>query len=98
LIAVQNQLVAAHDAAGPAAHAAVSNVSTVFNMLPPDALGALTPVLATAANSVLPGFGGALVTLGLGVATQIFGRNVLNARLDDHRTGANMNSNRQTLS
>jgi predicted chitinase len=94
LIAVQNQLVAAHDATGPAVHSAVSNVSSVFDMLPPGALGAVTPVLTTVANSVLPGFGGALVTLGLGVATQIFGNKVLNARLDDHRTAANTNSNK----
>ena len=94
LIAVQDQLGAAHATAGAAANAAVSNANTVVGMIPPEALGALTPVLATVANTVLPGFGGALVTLGLGVATQVFGTQVLNARLDDHRTGANINSNR----
>ena len=104
LIAFQNQLVAlqttvepaVHSAVSninPAVHSAISNISTVFDMLPPDALGAVTPVLTTVANSVLPGFGGALVTLGLGVATQIFGNKVLNARLDDHRTAANTKSN-----
>ena len=95
LIAFQNQLVALQPVGvDTAVHSAVSNVSTVFDMLPPDALGAVTPVLTTVANSLLPGFGGALVTLGLGVATQIFGSKVLNARLDDHRTAANTNSNR----
>ncbi len=95
LIAFQNQLVALQPGiVDPAVHSAVSNVSTVFDMLPPDALGAMTPVLTTVANSVLPGFGGALVTLGLGVATQIFGNKVLNAQLDDHRTAANTNSNK----
>lgn len=94
LIAFQNQLVALQTTVEPAVHSAVSNISTVFDMLPPDALGAVTPLLTTVANSVLPGFGGALVTLGLGVATQIFGNKVLNARLDDHRTAANTKSNK----
>jgi predicted chitinase len=105
LIAFQNQLVAlqttvepaVHSAVSninPVVHSAVSNINTVFDMLPPDALGAVTPWLTTVANSVLPGFGGALVTLGLGVATQIFGNKVLNARLDDHRTAANTKSNK----
>jgi peptidoglycan hydrolase-like protein with peptidoglycan-binding domain len=94
LIAFQNQLVALQTTVEPAVHSAVSNINTVFDMLPPDALGAVTPVLTAVANSVLPGFGGALVTLGLGVATQIFGNKVLNARLDDHRTAANTKSNK----
>jgi predicted chitinase len=93
LIAFQNQLVALQTAVDPVVHSAVSNVNSVIDMFPPDALGAVTPVLTTVANSVLPGFGGALVTLGLGVATQIFGNKLLNARLDDHRTAANTNSN-----
>jgi predicted chitinase/peptidoglycan hydrolase-like protein with peptidoglycan-binding domain len=94
LIALQNQLATLQQALDPAVHSAASNVKTVFDMIPPDALAAVTPLLATAANTVLPGFGPALVTLGLGVATQIFGNKVLNARLDDHRTAANTNSNR----
>ena len=95
LIAFQNQLVALQTGSvDPAVHSAVTNISTVFDMLPPDALGVVTPVLTTVANSVLPGFGGALVTLGLGVATQIFGNRVLNAQLDDHRTAANTKSNK----
>ncbi|MBV8793986.1 MAG: peptidoglycan-binding protein [Hyphomicrobiales bacterium] len=94
LIAFQNQLVALQPMTDPAIHPTVSNINSVFDMLPPDALGAVTPVLTTVANSVLPGFGGALVTLGLGVATQVFGNRVLNARLDDHRSAANTKSNR----
>ncbi len=104
LMALQNQLAgfqatvepAVHSVVNninPAVHSAISNINTVFDMLPPDALGAVTPVLTTVANSVLPGFGGALVTLGLGVATQVFGNKVLNAQLDDHRTAANTKSN-----
>ena len=94
LIAFQNQLVALQTVVDPAVHSAVSNVNSVLGMFSPEALVAVTPVLTTVANSVLPGLGGALVTLGLGVATQIFGNNVLNAQLDDHRTAANTNSNK----
>lgn len=85
---LQNQLAAVPETLGPAAH---STLNTVFDLLPPDALGAVTPVLTTVANSVFPGFGGALVTLGIGVATQVFGNRVLAARLDDHKTASNIN-------
>ena len=90
--ALVTQLIPLLHAAAPAVHGATEAARTIFDVLPPDALGAtVTPILATVANTVLPGFGGALVTLGLGVATQLFSKGVLNARLDDHRTAANVN-------
>ena len=83
-----NQLINLQSAA---VHAAQPTINTVFDLLPPDTLGALTPVVATVANSVLPGFGGAIATLAIGLATQALGNRAVAARVDDHRTAANVN-------
>jgi predicted chitinase/peptidoglycan hydrolase-like protein with peptidoglycan-binding domain len=53
-------------------------------------LSALGPYLGAAANAVLPGAGGALVTVAIGLATSLFSSRAVQARVDDHRTGANV--------
>ena len=54
------------------------------------ALGALVSALGTGANFVLPGAGGSLAALGIGLATHYFSNQVINARVADHRTGKNL--------
>jgi uncharacterized protein (TIGR02594 family) len=94
-----NQIISTAHAAAPAVHSAInvaapaahSAINTVFD-LDPTLLGStLTPIVAAVANSVLPGFGGALATLAIGLATQALAKRVVSARVDDHRTAANVN-------
>jgi predicted chitinase/peptidoglycan hydrolase-like protein with peptidoglycan-binding domain len=54
------------------------------------ALSALGPLIGTAANAVLPGAGGALVTVAIGLATSLFSNRAVQARVDDHRSGSNV--------
>ena len=46
---------------------------------------ALSPVLA----SVVPGFGGSLLAVGLGIAVRLFSNRIIDARTADHQTAAN---------
>jgi hypothetical protein len=39
---------------------------------------------------VLPGAGGALVTVAIGLATSLFSNRAVQARVDDHRSGSNV--------
>lgn len=78
----------------PAA-AASKTVNTIFDLLPglfsDGALQTLSQGVSVAAGSVVPGFGGSLLTLGLGLAVRHFANRIVEARVDDHRTGANLN-------
>jgi Domain of unknown function (DUF1906)/Putative peptidoglycan binding domain len=69
-------------------------LQTVFDMLPSffadgTALQVLAKGAAVAAQSMIPGFGGGLAALGIGLAANYFGNKIIQARLDDHQTGAN---------
>jgi peptidoglycan hydrolase-like protein with peptidoglycan-binding domain len=85
-----HRLIDSLGAAGAAVQPAAKAFNTVFDMLGPDALGASTPFIQAAANSVLPGFGGAAATIGIGLLTSLFSNRAVQARVDDHRTGANL--------
>ena len=76
--------------AGTAVQPTANTFNTIFDMLGPNALGAATPFIQAAANSVLPGFGGAAATIGIGLLTTLFSNRAVQARVDDHRTAANL--------
>ena len=66
-------------------------LNTIFDILPQQVftdgtLHLLTTGLSVAANTFLPGVGGSLAALAIGVATNFFSNQVINARLEDHRT------------
>jgi uncharacterized protein (TIGR02594 family) len=73
---------------------AAKTLGSVFDLLPglfnDGALQTVSQGLAIAANSVVPGFGGSLATLGLGLAMRLFADRIVKARVDDHRNGANL--------
>ena len=77
-----------------AAATAAKTFGSVFDLLPGlfsgGALQTASQGLAIAANSIVPGFGGSLATLGLGLAMRIFADRIVQARVDDHRNGANL--------
>ena len=85
-----HRLIDSLGAAGAAVQPAAKTFNTVFDMLGPDALGAATPLIQAAANSVLPGTGGAAATIGIGLLTSLFSNRAVQAQVDDHRTGANL--------
>ncbi|MCP3473097.1 hypothetical protein NLM33_22520 [Bradyrhizobium sp. CCGUVB1N3] len=68
-------------------------LQTVFDTLPSfftgTALQFLAKGAAVAASSMIPGFGGSLAALGIGLAANYFGNKIVQARVDDHQTGAN---------
>ncbi|MGY8680474.1 glycoside hydrolase domain-containing protein [Bradyrhizobium sp. UFLA05-153] len=69
-------------------------LQTVFDMLPSfftdgTALQVLAKGAAVAASSMIPGFGGSLAALGIGLAANYFGNKIIQARVADHQTGAN---------
>ncbi|MGV7217215.1 glycoside hydrolase domain-containing protein [Bradyrhizobium sp. UFLA05-112] len=76
------------------AHQARPQLQTVFDMLPSfftdgTALQVLAKGAAVAASSMIPGFGGSLAALGIGLAANYFGNKIIQARVADHQTGAN---------
>jgi lysozyme family protein/peptidoglycan hydrolase-like protein with peptidoglycan-binding domain len=85
-----HRLIDSLGAAGAAVQPTVKTFNTVFDMLAPNALGAATPFIQAAANSVLPGVGGAAATIAIGLLTSLFSNRAVQARVDDHRTGANL--------
>lgn len=73
---------------------APKQMNTVFDLLPPlfqnvPALEALTTGLSGLAATLIPGFGGSLVVLGVGLATRLFSNRIIQYRTQDHRTAAN---------
>jgi lysozyme family protein len=69
---------------------------TIFDALPgmfanDSTLQLISKGLSVAASSVLPGFGGSLAALAIGLAANHFSNRVINARTRDHVTAANTN-------
>lgn len=67
---------------------------TVFDLMPSGFTSGTMPhtmseALATAASSFVPGFGGSLTMLGIGLAAHYFGNNVIQSRVHDHATARN---------
>jgi len=72
---------------GDAAQAGAGAKSIVDGLIPGDgSLNALSSVVA----SFLPGFGGSLLTLGIGIAAHVFARNIAAARTADYQDGSNI--------
>ena len=44
------------------------------------------------ANTFLPGFGGSLAALGIGVAGMVLGNRIINRRVQEHRDGDNIDT------
>ncbi|MEP9376962.1 glycosyl hydrolase 108 family protein [Aquabacter sp. CN5-332] len=73
---------------------APKQMNTVFDLLPPlfqnvPAMEMLTTGLSGLAATLIPGFGGSLVVLGVGLATRLFSNRIIQYRTQDHRTAAN---------
>ncbi|MGO6788702.1 glucosaminidase domain-containing protein [Rhizobium ruizarguesonis] len=71
-------------------------LTTVFDILPSffandSVLQIVMKGIAAVGGSILPGFGGSLAVLGLGLAGRLLSNRIAQARLDDHRTGGNIN-------
>jgi ABC-type hemin transport system substrate-binding protein len=69
-------------------------LQTVFDMLPAffadgTALQFLARGAATVASSMIPGFGGGLAALGIGLVANHFGNKIIQARVQDHQSSAN---------
>lgn len=69
---------------------------TIFDAMPgmfanDSTLQLLSKGLSVAASSVIPGFGGSLAALAIGLAANYFSNRVIDARMRDHVTGANTN-------
>ncbi|MBI1170222.1 hypothetical protein GC209_02380 [bacterium] len=69
--------------------------TTVFDLLPgmtaPGSnLETVAQILATVASSIIPGFGGSVAAIGLGLLAHGFGKKIVAARLEDHRDGKNI--------
>ena len=70
-------------------------LNTVFDVLPqvftdPGTMHFLTTGLSLAANTFLPGVGGSLTALGIGLATNFFSNQIRNSRVQDHRAAKNV--------
>ena len=53
-------------------------------------LGPVLETILSGASAILPGVPGSLLALGVGVAANYFGRQVIQSRLRDHHTGSNI--------
>ena len=84
------------DTVGTAVTAVRPQVQTIFdvfaNQLQGDSLAPIMNGVAALAGTLIPGFGGSLVTLGIGLATTLLSRQITNRRVQDHRDGANIDS------
>ncbi|MGU3387850.1 peptidoglycan-binding protein [Methylobacterium sp. D53M] len=70
-------------------------MTTIFDRLPAfftdqTNLQFIAKGVAAVAGSVIPGFGGSLATLAIGLAANYFGQKVVDARVKDHREGQNL--------
>ena len=71
-----------------------AQLRTVFDLMPGVFADGSVPqvmsdALATAASSIVPGFGGSLTMLGVGLAAHYFGNAITQARVRDHATASN---------
>jgi hypothetical protein len=57
-----------------------------------DSLGTVAGGLSVLANTLLPGFGGSLAALGIGVAGMVLGNSIINRRVQEHRDGGNIDA------
>ena len=62
---------------------------TILDLLP-GSMQSLAPALAPIVGTLVPGFGGSVLALGLSAAMQIFSNRIIAARTQDHRTAANV--------
>jgi hypothetical protein len=67
-------------------------MTTIFDILPTffandTVLQTLGKGIAAVAGSTLPGFGGSLAVLGIGLASRLFANSIASARVEDHRRG-----------
>jgi peptidoglycan hydrolase-like protein with peptidoglycan-binding domain len=71
---------------------AASNVFELLagNLPAGGALHSVVQVLGTVGTSMIPGFGGSVAVLGLGLLGRHLANRIAAARLDDHRTGMNI--------
>lgn len=69
-----------------------TGLRTIFDMLPPALPGLEGPatLLAGLAATLLPGFGGSALAFGIGMASRLLSKRVIDYRTQDHRSGANI--------
>ncbi|MGO7274688.1 glucosaminidase domain-containing protein [Rhizobium ruizarguesonis] len=90
LLAKLQPLIADHVSSG-----AIKPINTVFDLLANSLQGApglqsTAQVIASIAGSVVPGFGGSAVALGVGLLAHYFGAKISQARVQEHREGSNL--------
>ncbi|MER9702220.1 glucosaminidase domain-containing protein [Mesorhizobium sp. M0133] len=73
-----------------------TGMTTIFDILPTffandTVLQTVMKGVAAVGGSVLPGFGGSLAILGIGLVGRYLSNRIAAARVDDHRTGGNIN-------
>jgi hypothetical protein len=77
-----------------AAAVAKPPIHSIFDLFPglfqDGTLHTLAQGLAEGAGGLTPGAGGSLLSLGIGLAARHFASRIIDARVDDHRTGANI--------
>jgi len=61
----------------------------------PDPGNWLVPLITTGANILLPGAGGSLAILAMGLASYLFGTRIINRRVEDQRNGSNIGAQRR---
>lgn len=70
------------------------HIGTVFDLLPSlfqdGTLQTLSKGAALALGGLTPGVGGSLLALGIGLAVRRFAGGIIDARVDDHRSGAHL--------
>ncbi len=71
-------------------------VRTVFDLMAASVHGApglqsVMQVIASIAGSLVPGFGGSVAAVGIGLLTHYFGSKISQARVQEHREGSNLN-------
>jgi peptidoglycan hydrolase-like protein with peptidoglycan-binding domain len=87
------QLVEQVDTMRPFARMPVNNMFEALSQaFPADSVGTIASGLSLLANTFLPGFGGSLAALGIGVAGTLLGNRIINRRVQEHRIGDNIDS------
>jgi peptidoglycan hydrolase-like protein with peptidoglycan-binding domain len=81
------------DAMRPFAKGPVNNIFEALSQgYSGDSLGTVAGGLSVLANTLLPGFGGSLAALGIGVAGMVLGNSIINRRVQEHRDGGNIDT------
>ncbi len=83
------------DAIGKMTSARPPSFTTIFDILPTffandTVVQTAMKGIAAVGGSTLPGFGGSLAVLGIGIAGRYFANRIAAARIEDHQTGANI--------